>query len=146
MYSIKKVDDSEKVEELALLRNKVDDVRLQDKLGQQNFHEDIKKLYQPLTDTIENPSEKLTKTITETSIKNNQAISDLNEKLLELMNDRRLIAHYLAFSFVNFFKPENKSQSESIKDHNSTWMIVFLINTIISDTLYSNMLTVRDNK
>ena len=41
----------------------------------------MKKLYEPLSDTIKNACENLTKTITEISIKNTKAISDLNEKV-----------------------------------------------------------------
>ena len=108
LYSIKNREDLEKLKELATLQNQVKAVRLQDKLVKQNFHEDMKKLYEPLTDTIKDVSENITKTITETSIKNNKAISDLNEKTLELMNDKGMIAPYLATSLVNLFKPENK--------------------------------------
>ena len=43
LYSIKDREDIEKLEELALLQNQVKVVKLQDKLGEQNFHEDIKK-------------------------------------------------------------------------------------------------------
>ena len=41
LYPIKNVEDLEKLEELASLQNQVNEVRLQDKLGKQNFHEDI---------------------------------------------------------------------------------------------------------
>ena len=43
--------------------------------------------------------------MTETSNKNNKAISDLNEKVLELIDEKGLIAPYLASSLVNLFKP-----------------------------------------
>ena len=104
----------------------------------------MKKLFEPLTNTIENTSENITKTITETSIKNNKATSDLNEKVLELMNEKGLIAPYLASSLVNLFKPENESQFRLKKDLNSTRMNDFLINGI-PVTLYSNMITFRDS-
>ena len=86
LYSIKDREDLGKLEELASLQNQVKTVRLQDKLGKQNFHEDLKKLYEPLTDTIKNTSENITKTISESSKQNNLAIENLNNKLLELMN------------------------------------------------------------
>ena len=66
----------------------------------------MKKVFEPVTKR----SEKLTKNIIETSIKNNKAISDLNEKVSELLDEKGLIAPYLASSLVNLFKPENKSQ------------------------------------
>ena len=95
LYSIKDREDLKKLEELASLQNEVKVVRLQDKLGKQNFHEDMKKVFEPVTKSLENTSEKLTKTITQTSIKNNQELENLNNKLLEIMNDRGILASYL---------------------------------------------------
>ena len=95
LYPIKNREDFEKLKELATLQNQVKAVKLQDKLGKQNFHEGMKKLYEPLTDTIKDVFENITKTISETSIKNNPAIENLNTKLLEIMNDRGIIASYL---------------------------------------------------
>ena len=43
LYSIKNREDLENLEELVSLQGQVKVVRLQDKLGKQNFHEDIKK-------------------------------------------------------------------------------------------------------
>ena len=54
------------------LKNQVQEVRLQDKLGEQNYHEDAKKLFKPVTDEIKNTSEKITKTFTENSINDNK--------------------------------------------------------------------------
>ena len=98
-----------------------------------------------MTDAIKNTSENITKTLTEISINNNKAIENLNEKILELMNDKGLISPYLASSLVNLFKPENKSQFRLKKDLNSTKMNDFLINEGIPVTLFSNMLLFRDS-
>ena len=62
LCSIKNVECLENLQELVLLQNQVEEVRLQDKLGKQNLHENTKNLFEPLTDTIETISEKLTKT------------------------------------------------------------------------------------
>ena len=43
LYSIKDREDLENLEELVSLENQVKVVKLQDKLGKQNFHEDMKK-------------------------------------------------------------------------------------------------------
>ena len=110
MFPIKNREDLQKLNESVSLQNQVKVVRLQDKLGKQNFHEGMKEVFEPHTDTPKNTSENITKTITEISIKNNKAISDLKEKVLELMNDKGMIAPYLASSLVNLFKPENKSE------------------------------------
>ena len=59
---------------------------------------------------IKNTSQDITKTEAETSIKNNNVLENLNEKVLDILNDQGMIAHSLVSSLVNLFKPENKSQ------------------------------------
>ena len=104
----------------------------------------MKKVFEPVTKSLENTSENITKTLTENSINNNKTIENLNEEILELMNNNGLIAPYLASSLVNLFKPENKSQFRLKKDLNSTKMNDFLISEGIPVTLVSNMLIFRD--
>ena len=144
LYSIKDREGLEKLKELVSLQDQVKVVRLQDKLGKQNFHEDMKKVFEPVTKSLENTSENIKKTLTENSINNNKAIENLNGKILELMNNNGLIAPYLASSLVNLFKPENYSQFRLKKDLNSTKMNDFKINKGIPVTLFSNMLIFRD--
>ena len=110
VFPIRNVEDSQNLNEAVSLQNQVKVVRLQDKLGKQNFHEDLEDVFEPITNTLRKISENITKTITENSINNNKAFENLNEKILELMNDKGMIAPYLATSLVNLFKPENKSQ------------------------------------
>ena len=74
LFPIKDREDLEKLNELASLQNEVKAVRLQDKLGKQNFHEDMKKVFEPVTKSLESTFQNITKTITEISNKNNQAI------------------------------------------------------------------------
>ena len=78
LFPIKDREYLEKLNELVSLQDEVKVVRLQDKLGKQNFHEDMKKVFEPVTKSLENTSQDITKTKTETSIKNNQAIENLN--------------------------------------------------------------------
>ena len=120
LYPINNRENLQKLDEAVSLQNQVRAVRLQDKLGDQNYHENAKKVLKPMTDAIKNTSEKKTKTLTENSINNNKAIENLNEKILEMMNDKGLISPYLASSLVNLFKAENKSQFRFKKDLNST--------------------------
>ena len=80
MHSFENRGGLEELEELAPFKNQVNELRLQDKLGKQNFHEIIKKFYEALTDAIKNTSENLTKTLRESSIKNNHALENLNEQ------------------------------------------------------------------
>ena len=110
LYSIKDRENLETLEQLFSLENLVKAVRLQNRLGKQNLHEDMKKVFEPVTKSITDVSKELTKTLTETSNKNNKAMENLNEKNLELMNDKGMIAPFLAPSLVNLLKSENKSQ------------------------------------
>ena len=68
LYSIKDREDLENLNELVSLEDQVKTVRLQDKLGKQNFHEDMKKVFEPVTKSLENTSQDITKAITETSV------------------------------------------------------------------------------
>ena len=119
LFPIKDREDLEKLNELASLQNEVKIVRLQDKLGKQNFHEDMKKVFEPVTKSLENTSENLTKAITETSIKNNLAIENINNNLLEIMNDRGILATYLMSPLSRITNPENASQFKLVKDPSS---------------------------
>ena len=56
-----------------------------------------------------------------------------------------MIAPILAFSLVNLFTPENKSQFRLLEDHISNRTSDFLINGGIPVTLYSNLLTFGDS-
>ena len=100
LFTIKNRDDLEKLEELDSLKNQVDKLRLQHKLGKQNFHGAMKKFCELLTDTFKNTSEDLTKTMMSSSEQNSRALEKLNDKLLEIMNDRGVIASYLMSSLT----------------------------------------------
>ena len=63
LFPIKDREDLEKLNELAWLQDQVKAVRLQDKLGKQNFHGNMKKVFEPMTDAIKNISENITKTL-----------------------------------------------------------------------------------
>ena len=80
LFAIKNREDLEILLELASIKNQIEEFQVQDNLAKQKLHENIEKVYVPVTDSITNTSENLTKTITETSIKNNNAIKNLNEK------------------------------------------------------------------
>ena len=145
LFPIRNVEDLEKLNEAVSLQNQVKVVRLQDKLGKQNFHEDMTKVFEPRTDTIKKTSDNITKTITENSINNNKAIENLNEKILELMNEQGMIASYLASFLAEVFKKDNKSQFRLRKDHDSTKLNDFLIHGKIPVTIFSNMIVFRDS-
>ena len=126
------------------LQDQVKTVRLQEKFGKQNFHEDMKKVFEPITQSLENTFQGITKTITESSIKNNQAIENLDNKLLEIMNDRGIIASYLLSLLAKIFNPENTTQFKLINDSTSYRVNDLKINNSIPIILYNNKLTFRD--
>ena len=144
LYSIKDREDLENLNELASLQDQVKVVRLQDKLGKQNFHEDMKKVFQPVTKSLENTSENLTKAITESSKENNLALENLKNKLLEIMNDRGILASYLMSPLSKITNPENSTQFKLVKDPNSNRVNDLLLKNKIPITLYNNMITFRD--
>ena len=82
MYSIKNIEDLKGLNELVSLQGQVKAVRLQDKPGEQNHHQKSEKLFEPVTRSLEKISQDITKTITATSLKNNKAIENLNNKIL----------------------------------------------------------------
>ena len=105
----------------------------------------MEEVFEPLTDTLQKTSENITRLLQKLLLKTSKAISDLNEKVLELVDEKGLIAAYLALSLVNLFKPENKSQFRLKKDLNSTEMNDFLIHENIPVSLHSNMIIFRNS-
>ena len=145
LYSIKKDrEDLENLNELASLQDQVKAVRLQDKLGEQNYHQKSEKLFEPVTKSIKDVSENITKTLTENSINNNKAIESINEKVLEIMNDRGIMASYLMSPLSKITNPENTTQFKLVKDSSSNRVNDLKINKTIPITLYGNILTFRD--
>ena len=144
LYSIKDREDLENLEELVSLQDQVKVVRLQDKLGKQNFYEDMKKVFEPVTISLENTSQDIRKTITESSTTNNQALENLNNKLLEIMNDRGILASYLMSPLSKITNPEITSQFKLVKGPNTKRVNYLLMKNKTPITLYGNMLTFRD--
>ena len=144
LYSIKNREDLENLEEFVSLEIQVKTVRLLDKLGKQNFHEEMRKVFEPVTQSLENTSENLTKVITESSTKNNQAKENLNNKLLEIMNDRGILASYLMSLLSKKTNPENSSQFKLVKDSSSKRVNDLKIHNSIPITFCGNMLNFRD--
>ena len=144
LYSIKDREDLENLGELVSLENQVNVVKLQDNLGKQNFHKDMEKVFEPVTKSLENTSQDITKTKTKSSIKNNQAIENLNNKRLETLNDRGILATYLMSPLSKITNPENSTQFKLVEDHNSDRVNDLLIRNTTPITLYNNMLTFRD--
>ena len=118
-------------------------VGLQDKLGKHIFHEDMKKVFEPVTKFFKDVSEDVTKTKTETS-NNNKAVENLKNKLLEIMNDRGIPASYLMSPLSKITNPENNSLFKLLKYHNPNRVIDLLIHNTIPITLKENLIAFRD--
>ena len=120
LYSIKDREDLKILEELVSLENQVKVVKLQDKLGKQNFHESLKNVFETVTKSLENTSENLTKAI--------------NNNLLEIMNDRGILATYLMSPLSRITNPDNASQFRLVKDSSSNRVNDLKINKTIPIT------------
>ena len=104
----------------------------------------MKKIFEPVTKSLEKTSQDITKTITESSITNNQVIENVNNKLLEIMNDRGILASYLMPPLSKITSPENTTQFKLLKDSNSNRVNDLKISKTIPITLHDNLLTFRD--
>ena len=105
----------------------------------------MKKVFEPVTKSLENSSQDTTKTIKETnSVKNNQANENLNNKLLEILNDRSILASYLMSPLSKTTNPESFSQFKLVRDPSSNRVNDLLIENTIPITLHDNLLTFRE--
>ena len=77
-------------------------------------------MFEPVTNSIKDVSEKVTKIITETSNNNNKAIENLNNKLLEIIIDKGILASYLMSPLSKINNPENFTRFKLVKDHISS--------------------------
>ena len=125
-------------------QNKVRAVRLQEKLGKQNFHQGLKKVFKPVTKTIKDISDDVKKTMMLTSKENSEALANLINKLLEKTIGRGIIATYLTSNLSENTNPENTTQFKLVKNSNSNRVIDLLIHNTIPFNLYDNLLTIRD--
>ena len=101
---------------LPSLQNQVINSTIHDELREQNFHEAMKKVFEPVSHTVKGASEDGTETMMVTSKENSKTITNLNEKVLDVLNSRGIIATCIATPLLNFFKPENTSQFKSLND------------------------------
>ena len=76
-----------------------------------------------------------------TSKENNKALDKTNNKLLENINDRGVIASYLKSPSSEITNPENTTQFKLVKESNSNRVNDLLIHTSIPVTLYDILIT-----
>ena len=144
LYSIRNIEGLKNLNESVSLESQVKAVRLQDKLSKPNFLEDKKKIFESVSKSIKDVSEEVTKTMTENSIRNNQALENLNNKHLGKLNDRGIMASCLLSPLSKITNPENNSQFNLVKDSSSNRVNDWLIHNTKPTTLFYNMLTFRD--
>ena len=83
LYSIKNRNDLENLNKLISLQRQVKALRLQDQLGKQNSHKNMKESFQTVTETIKDICEDVTRSMTETSIQNNKEQENLTTNSYE---------------------------------------------------------------
>ena len=137
---LSKKDDLGNLNELASLDNRFKYLWLQDKLGKQKFHEDMRRVSEAVTDTVKEVCKKFKKNMKEAREESNKTITDLKEKFLKLLTDKFIIASYLATPLFIQFKSDSKSQLVKHKDQDSHILSDLLINTNKPAKIYSSFI------
>ena len=132
LYSIENEDELKDLIELKDLQLEVKQVRLVEEVGKQGYHYDIKEVIEPITNSIKDISEDVTITMVESSKENNKALTTLNNKLSEIMNDRGIIASYLLSLLSIITNPEKFTQFKLVKDYSSNTVNDLLIHNTIA--------------
>ena len=104
----------------------------------------MKNFCEPRTITIKDTSPDLTKVMMETSIRNSKALEKLNDKFLEILNDRGIMASYLKPPIPKFANPRQTSRLKVLKDPHTNRVIDLLINKAMPVNLYNNLLIFPD--
>ena len=142
--SIEIRDDLGNLKELCILRIEVEDLRVKDKLGKQNFHEDIKKTVEPVADKIKDTSEDVTKTMIANSKQNSKPHANLNDKLLGIKNDGCNLASSLLSPLSEIAYAQHATQFKLIKYPEANWVKNLLITKTIPNMIYDNLMTLCD--
>ena len=82
--------------------------------------------------------------MSESSVRNSQALEILKDKLLEIMKDRGIIATYSRSPLSKITNTENTSQFKIVMGSGSIRVNDLIIHNTIQVTLFHNLLTFRD--
>ena len=104
----------------------------------------MKKVFEPVTKSLQNTSQDITKTIMENSNNNSKALETSNNKLPNLLNDRGILATHKMSSLSKFTEPEKTSQFKLVKDSSSNRVNKLLLHNSKPTTLHDNLLPFRD--
>ena len=85
----------EKLNELTSLQHQVKKMRLQEKPGKRNFHDDKIKVFETVSETFKIASEDVTEIMMATSEENNKAITGINDKFLEVKIFSGILPSYM---------------------------------------------------
>ena len=92
-----------------------------------------------VTKTFKNTTENVLKTMMVPSEKNSKALTNLNDKRLEIKNDRAMVEPHLVIS--NIANPIYTSHFNLVKTPTSTGVNYLSVNKTIPVTLHDNLLT-----
>ena len=107
IFSIKIRVDIKHLVEIEDLQPKL--VKQVEFVEKQGFLYDVKELFEPLTKSIKDFSEDVTTTLIDSCKKKNKALTTLNSKRLEIMNDKVRIASNFLSLLSKITNPENNS-------------------------------------
>ena len=131
-------------EELNDLQSNVKQVRLVEKIGKQDYHHDIKEIFEPIIKTLKDRSQKVleeTKSITKATA--NLDKSNKYIKTLESKNKNEVIHSSLIRPIAKLLVPKNKSQFRLLDDPDSVNWNDYKMNRE-KDTLYDDKQLSRD--
>ena len=100
---------------------------------------------EPVIDIIKGVSKDITQTMTEASREGYKATSSLNEKKLELMNNRDVIVSYQVSPLIILVKFENRSCFKPVRVPVFNQVGDLMINKTILVTLSDNLLNFYDS-
>ena len=95
----------------------------------------MKKVFETVTKCVKDVSEEVKPNMTETSVMNNKAVQNKNDKISEIMNNRGIVATCLMNPLFKITKPELTGQFELVKDPSSNRVIDLLRNKTIPISL-----------
>ena len=104
----------------------------------------MKKAVEPVSKTIKDVSQDVTRTKTEVSKENNKSLENFKNKVLEKLHDRGTIASYLLSLLSEITNPEHTSPSKLVKDPESNEVNELVMNKTLPNSLYDNWLTFRE--
>ena len=104
----------------------------------------MKKVFEYINKTIKGTSQDVTKIMTETFKEKIKTLLNLNDKLLNIMNDRGILVSYLMSPLSKITSLAHTSQSTLRRIPDSNRVSDLLINKTIPITVNDNLLKFRD--